>query len=62
MHKDDVKLALDDALGDARVFINRKYRKAALREMNEVLPQIEADYYKAVNSGKAFRLDTSKYL
>lgn len=57
-------LELDKAeiLKTVRALIRMKHARAADRELNKVLPEIEQDIDKAIQSGKPYTLDPRKVL
>jgi hypothetical protein len=58
--KDNIELDLAGILKTARTSIRLKHSLAADREINEVLPEIETTFQKALITGKAFTLESFK--
>jgi hypothetical protein len=52
--KDNVEVELAAVVKAARTNIRLKHSIAADREINEVLPEIEKDFYAAVQRGKKY--------
>ena len=52
--KDNVEVDLAAVVKTARTHIRLKHSLAADREINEVLPEIEKDFYSAVQRGKKY--------
>ena len=55
--KDNVELELAAIKKTARTSIRLRHSLAADREINERLPEIEANYYSAIQRGKKFKLE-----
>ena len=55
-------MAIAEALKTARMIIRAKHARAADRELNEVLPKLEAEMIKRLNAGKPYRPDVKALL
>lgn len=56
-HKDEWEMAEKEAIKVARTALNLKYRILADREMNEVIPELQATVRKAIAEGRAWEAD-----
>ena len=59
--KTELEMAIQEAKKVARTVLRLKYSILAEREINEALPDIEADIKKAAASGVSFEFDAAKY-
>ncbi len=60
--KDQIEMAVSDALKAARTSIRLKHSLAADAEINEVLPEIEDAIRSAAAKGKSYRVDLAKLI
>lgn len=57
--KSEIELTVAEALASARVAIRLKHTNLANREINRVLPQIEANIMEAAAAGKPYQPNIS---
>lgn len=62
MQKTELELRKSQLLKAVRVMVRLKHSMAADEELNELLPRIEAQFEKAINSGKPFELAVHELL
>ena len=56
-HKDEWEMAEKEAIKVARTAITLKHRLLADRELNEVLPELQATVRQAIAEGRAWEAD-----